>query len=109
MGCPKRYPNTTCIKQECQVEISEVIKRQSIIDNRQSKNLNQSIIDRETVRLRTKLQDNSLNAGFVAKIVQRLSEHQINNYADYAVRKGSNPGRAFVGLCEKIMQQSKHN
>lgn len=89
------------------MEIGKIINRQSIIDNRQSKNLKQSIIDRETTRLRALLQDENLSAGFVAKVMKHLSEYQINSYADYAVRRGSNKGRAFVGLCEKIMRE-KH-
>ena len=88
------------------MEIGKIINRQSIIDNRQEKVLRQSIIDRETIRLRTLLQDESLNAGFVAKALKHLSEYQINSFADYAVRKGSHKGRAFVGLCEKIMRQN---
>lgn len=104
MGCLRRYPYNTCAKQECQVEIQQIIKKTSIIDNREVKNLNQSIIDRETVRLRTKLNDETLSAGFVAKILKRLSEYQINSYADYAVRKGNHSGKSFVGLCEKMMR-----
>lgn len=86
------------------MQVSQIISKTSIIDNREDKVLKQSIIDRETMRLRTILQDDSLSAGFVAKILKRLSEYQINSYADYAVRKGSNKGRAFVGLCEKMMR-----
>ena len=97
--------NTTRVERESQVEIGKIINRQSIIDNRQSKNLKQSIIDSETTRLRALLQDETLNSGFVAKAMKHLSEYQINSYADYAVRKGSNKGRAFVGLCEKIMRE----
>ncbi len=87
------------------MEISRIIEKQSIIDNRQTKDLNQSTIDRETDRLRTLLNDQTLHSGFVKKILNQLSEHQINSFANYAARKGSNPGRAFVGLCEKIMRQ----
>lgn len=92
------------------MEIAQVIKeRQSIIDNQSNKELKQSIIDRETMRLRGLLQDDTLNAGFVAKALKNLSEYQINSFADYAVRKGSNKGRAFVGLCEKIMREKNED
>lgn len=90
-----------------QVENLFTERATSIIDNRQNNNFKQSIIDRETVRLRTLLNDQTLSAGFVAKCIKNLSEYEINNFADYAVRKGSNPGRAFVGLCEKVMR-TKH-
>lgn len=90
--------------------LNSIVKEQSIIDNRYNKINNnnifkQSIIDRETERLRLLLRDSSLHQGFVAKILNRLSEYEINNFADYAVRKGNDSGRAFVGLCEKVMRQ----
>ena len=91
--------------------VAEIIKSpQSIVDNRQNNNLKQSTIDRETERLRILLVDNSLHSGFVKKILSSLSEHEINSFADYAVRRGTNKGRAFVGLCEKIMREKAvHN
>lgn len=87
------------------MQISQIIKDTSIINNRLDNKLNISIIDRETERLRNLLQDDTLHPGFVAKITKSLSEHEINSFADYAVRRGSNKGRAFVGLCEKIMRE----
>jgi hypothetical protein len=69
-----------------------------------SKELTQSIIDNYTTKLRLILNDPTLHAGFVAKIIQNLSEADINDFADYCVRKADNPGRAFVGLCEKTMK-----
>lgn len=67
--------------------------------------LKQSIIDRETSLLREKLRDPTIDARMVAKIIQNLSEKDINNLADYALRKARNPGRAFVKLCYNTMQR----
>lgn len=76
------------------------------IDNRKSIGFraSKSIIDNYTTKLRLILNDPTLHPGFVAKIVQNLSEADINDFADYCVRKADNPGRAFVGLCEKTMK-----
>lgn len=75
------------------------------IDNRSSivKATSKSIIDSYTTKLRHILRDDSLDARFVAKCVQNLSEADINDFADYAVRKANNPGRAFVKLCFNAM------
>lgn len=76
------------------------------IDNRASmiNKVNPSIIDNYTTKLRAKLNDPSLDERMVAKIVQNLSEKDIEDFADYAVRKANNPGRAFVKLCYNVMQ-----
>ena len=76
------------------------------IDNRESisKVANSSIIDNYTTKLRLILRDESLDRRFVAKIIQNLSEADINDFADYCVRKANKPGRAFVALCTKTMQ-----
>lgn len=66
--------------------------------------INQSIIDRETSLLREKLHDPTLDTRMVAKIVQKLSEKQINDLVDYSLRKARNPGRAFVKLCYNAMK-----
>ena len=66
--------------------------------------VNQSIIDRETSLLREKLNDPTIDTRMIAKIVQNLSEKDINDFADYALRKARNPGRAFVKLCYNAMQ-----
>lgn len=79
---------------------------QNPIDNRVPKpvQLNQSIIDRETFLLRERLHDPTLDSRMVAKIVQNLSEKDIQDFVDYALRKASNPGRAFVKLAYNAMQ-----
>lgn len=76
------------------------------IDNRVSmiNKVNPSIIDHYTNKLRNKLNDPTLDERMVAKIVQNLSEKDIEDFADYAVRKANNPGRAFVKLCHNVMQ-----
>ena len=66
--------------------------------------LKQSIIDRETSLLREKLHDPTIDARMVAKIIQNLREKDINDLADYALRKARNPGRAFVKLCSNTMK-----
>jgi hypothetical protein len=74
------------------------------IDNRESigSRASKSIIDNYTDKLRLILNDSTLHPGFVAKIIQNLSEADINDFADYCSRKADN--RAFVGLCEKTMR-----
>lgn len=81
------------------------LNSQSIIDNRLKNKQNQSIIDYQHHRLKTLLKDENLGKGFVAKAVQHLSEADIDNFADYALRKGNHPGRAFVGLCRKALTE----
>lgn len=87
-------------------EISKIInQRASIIDNRLNIKLNKSTIDRETDRLRRLLSDPGLGAGYVAKILLHISEYDILNFANYAIRKGDNKGAAFIGLCEKALRE----
>ena len=78
----------------------------STIDNRQTKKFNKSIIDYETQRLRTKLNDSTIGEGMVALALANLGESQINNLSDYALRKANNPGRAFVALCNKLIKEN---
>jgi len=79
-----------------------VPNRLSIIDKEEPK---QSIIDSYTDKLQKQLNDTTLDKRFVRKALANLSEADINNIADYAVRKGNNPGRLFVSICHKIMQR----
>lgn len=76
------------------------------LDNRPSSTnkVSKSIIDVYTMKLRDKLHDPSLDERMVAKIIQNLSEKDIEDFADYAIRKANNPGRAFVKLCHNVMQ-----
>lgn len=71
--------------------------------------INLSIIERETFLLREKLNDPSIDTRMVAKIIQNLSEKDINDFADYALRKARMPGRAFVKLCYNAMQYRSLN
>jgi hypothetical protein len=77
--------------------------RLSIIDK--TKKFNQSIIDYRLKQLRLKLHDPNLGAGMVALALSKLSEADIDNIADYALRKGNHPGKAFVGLCNKLIKE----
>lgn len=78
---------------------------QKLIDHREAKPkvLKQSIIDYQTQRLRELFNDESLDSRFVAKLIQKLSEKDIEDLADYCLRKARNPGRAFVKLCANVM------
>lgn len=66
--------------------------------------INESIIERTTFNLRKQLHDETIDSRMVAKIIQNLSEKDINDFVDYALRKADNPGRAFVKLCHNAMQ-----
>jgi hypothetical protein len=76
------------------------------IDNRVPKprEINKSIIEGKTFYLRNRLQDQTIDSRMVAKICQTLSEKDIEDFTDYALRKANNPGRAFVKLCYNAMQ-----
>lgn len=76
------------------------------IDNRVPKpsEINKSIIEGKTFYLRNRLRDQSIDVRMVAKICQHLTEKDIEDFTDYALRKASNPGRAFVKLCHNAMQ-----
>lgn len=78
------------------------LNKPSIIDK--GNKLTKSIIDYHTDRLRTVLSDPTLDSPFVAKALQNISEAQINDIADYAVRKGTHKGKLFVSICNKVMQ-----
>jgi len=66
--------------------------------------LAQSIIEVQTERLQRKLHDSTLDHRFVALIVQKLSEKDIEELLDYCLRKSNNPGHAFVKLCDNVMK-----
>lgn len=76
------------------------------LDNRESssKKPSKSIIEVYTEKLRKRFNDPSLDQRMVAKILQNLSEKDIEDFADYACRKANHPGRAFVKLCHNVMQ-----
>lgn len=78
------------------------LNKPSIIDK--GNKVTKSIIDYHTDRLRTVLSDPTLDAPFVAKALQNISEAQINDIAAYAVRKGNSPGHVFVKICSNVMQ-----
>ena len=75
--------------------------RQSIVDN---KTLKQSTVDYLTMDLRTRLNDQTLGERFVVQISNKLSESEIYNICEYAVRKGTHPGKLFVSICYKAMR-----
>lgn len=86
--------------------LEEILAHRKLIDSREAKpkELTKSIIDSYTTKLRATLHDETLDARFVAKCIQNLSEADINDFAEYALRTGRNPGHAFVGLCSKVMR-----
>lgn len=86
------------------ISISETLARKELIDNRETKVITKSIIDAQTERLRTKLHDETLDSRFVAVVIQKLSEADIEDLLDYCLRKAKNPGRAFVKLCSNVMK-----
>jgi hypothetical protein len=79
--------------------------RLSIIDHREINKVNPSIIDRYTYTLQKRLSDPTLDSRFIAKVVQNLSEAEIEDLADYVCRKATqHKGKAFVKLCSNVMQ-----
>ena len=54
--------------------------------------------------LRTRLNDQTLGERFVVQISNKLSESEIYNICEYAVRKGTHPGKLFVSICYKAMR-----
>lgn len=88
--------------------INQVLSnRQSIIDK--VNKYNQSIIDYTTTKLREQLKDDNLGTGMVAYALNSLGEAQVNNIADYALRKGTAPGKLFVTICDKAIRQKRVN
>jgi cytochrome c553 len=78
--------------------------RQSIIDGREINKVNPSIIDNYTTKLRTRFRDHTIGERFVAKLVQTLSESDIEDLADYVQRTATiHQGKAFVKLASKVM------
>lgn len=82
---------------------------QSILDSRLNKSSNQSIIDNRVKGLHTKLcsmlNDSDYNIGHTYKIAKRFSDYDIYNVADYCSRKANRPGRAFVAIFQKKLNQ----
>lgn len=83
----------------CQVENLKSLtsSRQSTVDK--VTRTNQSTIDYRLDQLREKLNDPTLGKGFAVNIYRSLSEYEINNIAEYAVKKGNHPGKLFVRIC----------
>lgn len=78
---------------------------QSIIDNRETKATNKSIIDNRVKglheRLCTTLKDDSYGIGHTYTIANKLSDYDIITVADYCIRKARNPAAAFISICAK--------
>lgn len=78
---------------------------QSIIDSREIKETNQSIIDNRVRGLHISvckmLSDNSYDIGHLYKIAKKLSDYDIMAVAEYCSRKSTTPGHAFVSITEK--------
>jgi hypothetical protein len=84
--------------------IDSYLNKQSIIDNRESKYSNKSIIDYKTNQLREKLKDESLDEGMVALALKKLGEGEVDKILSYVLRKSHTPGRAFVKICHNAMK-----
>lgn len=67
--------------------------------------LKQSTIDYQTDRLRKQLNDPELGSRMVALSLSKLGEAKINELVDYVTRKSDHPGKAFVGLCHKLIKE----
>ena len=76
--------------------------RQSIVDKR---NFSKSTVDYQTERLREKLNDPNLGSRMVALVLAKLGEAEINNIADYALRKADHPGKVFVTICNNVIKE----
>lgn len=71
--------------------------------------IDKSIVYSKTLTLRTKLHDETLGEHFVWKCLNNMSEYQIDSVTEYVIKKANTPGRAFVSLCTKIMNETNHN
>lgn len=80
------------------------LNNQSTVDSRLSNKLNQSTIDYTHHKLSVLLKDDNLGKGLVATALKRLGEAEVLSIANYAVRKGTHPGRLFVAICNKALQ-----
>jgi len=101
--------NTTRVERESQVEISKIVStididklRTNTIDIDTSK---QVVSEFEVSKVHATINDSTLDRGYISHAIRTLGFAKVLALADYAVRKGSNKGRAFVGLCEKIMRE----
>lgn len=54
--------------------------------------------------IKAQLHDDTVWDDMIVKAYKQLGEAKVRGYAEYAARKGKNPGRAFVALCNKAMQ-----
>ena len=81
------------------------LNKQSTVDSRYSKQLNQSTVDYTTNKLRTKLNDPELGERMVALGLLKLGEGKLTELSDYVLRKSDNPGKAFVSLCDKLIKE----
>ena len=81
------------------------LNKQSTVDSRLNKQVKQSTVDYHTDRLRTKLNDPELGERLVALALLKLGEGKLTEISDYVLRKADNPGKAFVGLCNKLIKE----
>lgn len=85
--------------------INNYLNKQSTVDSRLDKGLSKSTVDYHTEKLREKLKDPELGDRMVALALLKLGEGKINELSNYVLRKSDNPGRAFVGLCDKLIKE----
>ena len=72
---------------------------QSTIDNRQ---VNKLTIDNRPIDVvRKAIQDPTLGDKYIEHAIRKLGAGNVISIAEYVKEKANNPGRAFIGLCQK--------
>ena len=96
------------------MEIKQIIDKESIesIESIRSKTSNIDRIDKidkksiqvtdyEVSKIYKQLNDVTLERPYIQHAIRRLGFAKVLSITDYVCKKANNPGRAFIGLCQK--------
>jgi hypothetical protein len=87
-------------------QIGDLIDR-SIDRNRQVNKLTiDRSIDYNTTEIKKLIGDETLGEKYIAHAIRKLGFGNVISIAEYVSVKADNPGRAFIGLCQKEIRKS---
>lgn len=93
------------------MEIKQIIDR---IEIDRSKTSNIDRIDKKSIeatdyevsKIYNQLNDKTLDRTYVQYSIKKLGFSKVLSITDYVCKKANNPGRAFIGLCQKEIKNA---
>lgn len=94
------------------MEIKQIIDKKSIrsktsnidIDKIDKKSM--QVTDYEVSKIYKQLNDKTLDRPYIQYAIRKLSFAKVLSITDYVCKKADNPGRAFIGLCQKEIKNA---